>query len=80
MVRLLSLIADYGEDLGVTAAELALEEGIPTVEAVLNIIHRLQEPVIPEIPAFDVPLKTPPLAQLHHFDRLLHLETHYATP
>ena len=78
MVRLLSLIADYGEELGVTAAELALEEGIPTVEAVLNIIHRLQEPPIPDIPAFDVPLKIPPLAQLHRFDSLLSQEVRHA--
>lgn len=79
MVRLLSLIADYGEELGVTAAELALEEGIPTVEAVLNIILRLQEPSIPEISTFDVPLKIPPLAQLHRFDCLLSQEVRHAT-
>ncbi|OOF74458.1 hypothetical protein BKG96_11085 [Rodentibacter caecimuris] len=27
MVKLLSLIADFGEEVGVTAAELALEQG-----------------------------------------------------
>ena len=71
MVKLLSLIAEYGEELGVMAADIALEEGMPTVEAVLNIIHRLQEPNIPEIPAYDVPLNMPPLANLARYDSLL---------
>ena len=55
MVKLLSLIADYGEEIGVKAAAIALDNEIPTVEAVLNIIHRLTEPVIPSIISYDVP-------------------------
>jgi hypothetical protein len=75
MVKLLSLIAEYGEELGVMAADIALEEGMPTVEAVLNIIHRLQEPNIPEIPAYDVPLNMQPLANLARYDSLLSRST-----
>jgi hypothetical protein len=71
MVKLLTLIAEYGEELGVAAAQIALEEGVPTVEAVLNIIHRLTEPVIPEIAAYDIPLRLPPMAHLARYDRLL---------
>lgn len=74
MVKLLSLIAEYGEELGVTAAAIALQEGVPTVEAVLNIIHRLKEPVIPIITTYDVPLKNPPQAQLARYNTLLSLE------
>ena len=71
MVKLLTLIAQYGEELGITAAEIALEEGMPTVEAVLNIIHRLQEPVIPDIVTYDVALRLPPMAHLARYDSLL---------
>jgi hypothetical protein len=68
---LLTLIADYGEDVGVTAAAIALEEGIPTVEAVLNIIHRLTEPDIPSAMDRDIPLRTPPKANCFQYNRLL---------
>ena len=78
MVKLLSLIADYGEELGVSAAAIALAEGMPTVEAVLNIIHRLKEPVIPNIISYDVPLRMPPQAQLARYDTLLSLGANYA--
>jgi len=71
MVKLLTLIAEYGDELGVMAAQIALEEGVPTVEAVLNIIHRLTEPVIPKIAAYDIPLRLPPMAHLARYDRLL---------
>lgn len=71
MVKLLTLIAEYGEELGVMAAEIAWEEGVPTVEAVLNIIHRLQEPIIPKIEGYDIPLRLPPQAQLSRYDSLL---------
>lgn len=71
MVKLLSLIADFGEDIGITAAEIALEQGIPTVEAVLNIILRLTEPAIPELESQHIPLTCPPIATLTHFDQLL---------
>ena len=71
MVQLLSLIADYGEDLGVTATAIALEEGVPTVEAVLNIIHRLNEPVIPSFKINDIPLNIPPQVNCHRYNTLL---------
>ena len=78
MVKLLSLIADYGEEIGVKAAAIALDNEIPTVEAVLNIIHRLTEPVIPPIVSYDVPLRMPPQAQLSRYDSLLSLGAQYA--
>jgi hypothetical protein len=57
-----SRIVNYGQDLGVTAAAMALDEAVPTVEAVLNIIHRLTEPVIPTLKINDIPLNVlPPL-------------------
>lgn len=71
MVKLLSLIADFGEEIGVTAAELALEQGLPTVEAVLNIILRLTEPDIPKIKTAHVALTLPPKANLAQFDQLI---------
>ncbi len=71
MVKLLSLIADFGEEVGVTAAELALEQGLPTVEAVLNIILRLTEPTVPKIESRHVALRCPPKANLSQFDQLL---------
>lgn len=78
MVKLLTLIADYGEEIGVKAAAIALENEMPTVEAVLNIIHRLTEPVIPTIKSYDVPLRMPPQAQLSRYDSLLSLGVQYA--
>jgi len=51
---------------------------MPTVEAVLNIIHRLTEPVIPTIISYDVPLRIPPQAQLSRYDSLLSLGAQYA--
>ncbi len=71
MVQLLTLIADYGEDVGVTAAAIALEEGVPTVEAVLNIIHRLTEPDVPSAMDRDIPLHMPPKADCAQYNRLL---------
>ena len=71
MVQLLTLIADYGEDIGVTTAEIALEEGMPTVEAVLNIIHRLTEPAIPAFEIKDSPLSLPPQADCLRYNSLL---------
>lgn len=71
MVQLLSLIAEYGEDLGVTAAEVALEEGIPTVEAVLNIIHRLKEPPIPTFNLQTIALTIVPQANCERYNHLL---------
>jgi transposase len=78
MVKLLSLIADYGEEIGVKAAAIALDNEMPTVEAVLNIIHRLTEPVIPPIMSYDIPLRLPPQAQLSRYDSLLSLGAQYA--
>lgn len=77
MVELLNLIAEYGEDIGVTAASIALEEGVPTVEAVLNIINRLLEPDIPTLKAKEIPLNTPPQSNCQRYNSLLK-ETPYA--
>lgn len=71
VVELLTLVAEYGEDIGVTAAALALEEGMPTVEAVLNIIHRLTEPVIPSFAMKDIPLGIAPEANCARYNSLL---------
>lgn len=71
MVELLHLIAEYGEDVGITAAEIALEEKIPTVEAVHNIIHRLLEPERPILKVKDIPLTTPPQSNCLRYNMLL---------
>ena len=60
-----------GGTLGITAAALALEEGMPTVEAVLNIIHRLTEPVIPRFSMKDIPLNIPPEGNCARYNSLL---------
>lgn len=71
MVRLLTLIADHGEDVGVTAASLALDEGCPTVEAVENIINRLLEPAIPALKTKEIPLANPPTSDCSIYNSLL---------
>lgn len=49
MVRLLTIMAEYSEDVAVTAAEIALEENLITPEALQNIINRLIEPLSPPL-------------------------------
>lgn len=70
-IKLLSLIAEYGEDVGVTAACLALEERVPSVEAVQNIINRLLEPSIPELKVKEIPLHCPPQGNCERYNSLL---------
>lgn len=76
MVELLNLIAEYGEDVGITAASIALEEGVPTVEAVLNIINRLLEPNMPMLKAKEIPLNTPPQSNCQRYNSLLKGNSH----
>lgn len=71
MVRLLRLMAEYDTDVALTAAELALEEGIITPDAVLNIINRLIEPIPPQLYVQDIPLNLPPVVNCHQYDTLL---------
>lgn len=71
MVELLMLIHEHGEDVGITAASIALEQGIPTVEAVQNIISRLLEPAIPVLKAKEIPLSNPPQSNCQHYNSLL---------
>lgn len=79
MVEMLSLLAEYGEEVGVAAAELALECGMPTVAAVQNIIHRLNEPPIPKFNLPDIPLRIVPQADLLRYNTVLKL-THTEHP
>ena len=74
--RLLTLIADHGEDVGITAAALALEEGCPTVEAVENIINRLLEPAIPVLKTKEIPLTNPPTGDCSIYNSLLKGTSH----
>lgn len=76
MVELLSLVAEHGEETGLIAASLALEEGVPTVEAVRNIINRLNEPMIPQMKGKEIPLNTPPQANCMRYDNLLKGDLH----
>lgn len=71
MVEILTLIAEYGEEVGVTAAELALECGMPTVAAVQNIINRLNEPIVPKFNVPDIPLFIPPETDLTRYNIVL---------
>lgn len=71
MVKLLSLVAEYGEEVGTTAASIALEQKVPTVEAVQNIISRLLEPTIPELKVRDIPLHIPPQSNCERYNSLL---------
>ena len=73
MVEMLSLLAEYGEEVGVAAAELALECGMPTVAAVQNIIHRLNEPSVPKFNLPDIPLRIAPQADLLRYNTVLKL-------
>lgn len=76
MVELLSLVAEHGEETGLIAASLALEKGVPTVEAVRNIINRLNEPMIPQMKGKEIPLNTPPQANCMRYDNLLKGDLH----
>lgn len=71
MVEILALLAEYGEEVGVAAAELALECGMPTVAAVQNIINRLNEPVIPKFNLPDIPLNIPVQTDLSRYNSVL---------
>ena len=71
MVKLLALMSEYDTDLALTAAELALEEGMVTPEAVLNIINRLKEPLPPKLSIDDIPLTLPPSVNCQQYDSLL---------
>lgn len=71
MVEVLALIAEYGEEVGVAAAELALECGMPTVAAVQNIIHRLNEPPVPKFNLPDIPLRIAPQTDLSRYNAVL---------
>lgn len=73
MVKLLNLMAEYDIDLALTAADLALDEGMPTPEAVLNIINRLKEPTPPRLQVKDIPLNIPPVVDCKRYDHLLNL-------
>lgn len=74
MVKLLNLMAEYDADLALTAAELALGEGMPPPpEEVLNIINRLKEPPPPRFHIRDIPLAVPPAVDCSRYDRLLSL-------
>ena len=78
MVEVLALIAEYGEETGVAAAELALECGMPTVAAVQNIIHRLNEPPIPKFNLPDIPLRIAPQIDLLRYNEVLkHADTEH---
>lgn len=78
MVEVLALIAEYGEETGVAAAELALECGMPTVAAVQNIIHRLNEPPIPKLNLPDIPLRIAPQIDLLRYNEVLkHADTEH---
>lgn len=79
MVQLLSLIAEYGEEVGVTAACIALEEKIPTVEAVHNIINRLLEPTPPRLQVKEIPLQLPPQGNCERYNSLLTERRSHAT-
>lgn len=73
MVKLLNLMAEYDADPALTAAELALEEGMPTPEVVLNIINRLKEPPPPRFSVREIALTIAPTADCSRYDRLLKL-------
>lgn len=71
MVELLVLIRDYGEDIGITAASIALEKKIVTVEAVQHIINQFLEPNVPKLKAKEIPLSNPPQSNCQRYDSLL---------
>lgn len=62
MVKPPNLTAQYDADLALTAAEPAPDEGMPTPEAVSNIISRPKEPPPPRFRIRDIPLTVVPTA------------------
>lgn len=71
LVKLFSMMADYELELALTAAELALEQGIVTPEVVLNIINRLREPLPPKLQVADIPLSLPLHVNCKQYDQVL---------
>lgn len=69
--NLLVLIRDYVEDIGITAASIALEKQIVTVEAVQHIINQFLEPNVPKLKEKVIPLNNPLQSNCQHYDSLL---------
>ncbi|MFM8509344.1 MAG: IS21 family transposase [Betaproteobacteria bacterium] len=81
MAQVLMGVSLHGLEPVLVAVELALQSGRVSAEHVLNVLSRLQEQRVPELPAATMlTLKTPPLANLHRYDALRNIQPYEATP
>lgn len=74
MARVLSAIPDHGLEAVLVAVELVLESGVISVEHVLNVIARIQQPPKPETVETALALKESPIADTGRYDRLRNVE------
>ncbi len=78
MARLLAVVPKAGLEAVLVAVELALEAAPPSgrvsVEHVLNMLARLNDPPVPEPVATTLTIATPPLADPARYDRLREVE------
>ena len=70
MASVLATVPTYGLDAVVTAVELVLESGVPSVEHVLNMLARLKQTTMPERVETSLTLTEEPQANTARYDSL----------
>jgi transposase len=72
VAEILALVLRHDESEVLAAVELALESGVPTKLHILNLLHRLIEPMPPQpvLPPDPLSLAVEPQANVHRYDDL----------
>jgi len=70
MARVLAAIPAHGLEAVLVASELVLSSGVPSIEHVLNVLARLNEPPMPERVETSLMLAEEPLADTARYDSL----------
>ena len=70
MAKVLAAVPVHGLDAVLVAAELVLESGVPSVEHVLNVLARLNQPALPKQVETSLTLAEEPLADTSRYDSL----------
>jgi transposase len=78
MASVLATVPTHGLDAVLTAVELVLESGVPSVEHVLNMLARLKQEVMPEQVETSLTLTEEPMANTARYDSLNGVEVSHA--
>ena len=78
MSRVLSAIPTHGLEAVLVAVELVLESDVISVEHVLNVIARIQQPPSPQTVETALALKESPIADTGRYDSLRNTEVNHA--